>query len=142
VLLGFVGKSRLIVPQYRLTLAMAVQTCCASTARLLAMKDAGLESVDLWIGSGGQTVAQLMLPVLKPKAYLPVHWDGLYSPFWGGVPSRYSDPMLEALLRTSGVTLVRPGQYMDKWRLDRAGIHAVDNSAIKRALGFSDPIAK
>ena len=37
-----------------------------------AMKDAGLESVDLWIGSGGASVAQLVLPVLKPKAFLPV----------------------------------------------------------------------
>ena len=34
VLRGFVGKSRLIVPQYRLALAIAVQTCWASTVRL------------------------------------------------------------------------------------------------------------
>lgn len=34
VLLGLVGKSRLIVPQYRLALAMDVQTCWASTVRL------------------------------------------------------------------------------------------------------------
>ena len=36
-----------------------------------AMKDAGLESVDLWIGTGGAAIAALLLPVLRPKAYLP-----------------------------------------------------------------------
>ena len=42
-----------------------------------ALKAEGLESVDLWIGTGGLSIAQLVLPVIKPKAYLPVHWDGL-----------------------------------------------------------------
>src|SRR5262249_27416603 len=51
-----------------------------------ALKDAGLQSVDLWIGTGGQAVAKLVVPVLKPKAYLPVHWDGLYGAFQAGVP--------------------------------------------------------
>ena len=46
-----------------------------------AMADAGLTSVDLWVGAGGDPVAQLVLPVLKPKAYLPVHWDNFYAAF-------------------------------------------------------------
>ena len=29
------------------------------------------------------------------------------------------DPALEAFLAKSGVQLIKPGQYMDKWRLDR-----------------------
>lgn len=102
-----------------------------------AMKDAGLSSVNLWIGTGGQAVAKLVLPVLKPMAYLPVHWDGLYGDFSAGVPAPYSDPALEAMLRDAGVELVRPVQYMDKWRLDRTGVHALPNSAIKQALGFT-----
>jgi len=103
-----------------------------------AMKDAGLTSVDLWIGSGGAAIARLVLPVLKPRAYLPVHWDGLWSPFEAGVPQPYSDAALETLLGASGVTLVRPVQYMDKWRLDRAGVHPQSNAAVKQALGFKD----
>lgn len=39
-----------------------------------ALVTEGLDSVDLWIGTGGLPVAQLVLPVVKPKAYLPVHW--------------------------------------------------------------------
>ena len=46
--------------------------------------------------------------------------------------------MLEEFLGASGVTLIKPGQYMDKWRLDRNGIRPVENSAAKRALGLSD----
>jgi len=101
-----------------------------------AMKAAGLDRVDLWIGTGGRAVAALVLPVIKPKAYLPVHWDGLYGAFEAGVPRPYADTPLEELLSAAGVKLVRPAQYMDKWRLDRSGTAPIANSAVKKALGF------
>lgn len=103
-----------------------------------AMKEADLESLDLWIGTGGLPVAELVLPVAKPKAYLPIHWDGLWAAFEAGLPTRYSDPQLEEFLAKSGVRLLRPGQYMDKWRLDRHEVRLLNNGAIKQALGFSD----
>jgi hypothetical protein len=102
-----------------------------------AMKTAGLESVDLWIATGGRDVAELVLPVLKPKAYLPVHWDGLFGPFKAGPPQPYADAALGPLLAEHGVQRVVPLQYMDKWRLDAKGIRALDNSAVKRKLGFN-----
>jgi hypothetical protein len=102
-----------------------------------AMKDAGLDSVNLWIGTGGQAIARLVLPVLRPKAYLPVHWDGLYRAFSAGVSAAYSNAALEAALLNAGVELIRPAQYMDKWRLDRNGVRAVPNVAVKQALGFA-----
>ena len=101
-----------------------------------ALHDAGLKSVDLWIGTGGADVAALVLPVLRPAAYLPVHWDGLFGPFKSGVPGPFADAQLEALLAAAGVVLVRPAQYMDKWRLDRTGVHALDNRAVKIRLGL------
>jgi L-ascorbate metabolism protein UlaG (beta-lactamase superfamily) len=103
-----------------------------------AMQDAGLDSVNLWIGTGGAAVARLVVPVVKPKAYLPIHWDGLYDPFTAGMPRPYSDATLEQFLTGSGVKLLKPGQYMDKWRLTRSGIEAVQNSAVKKALGLSE----
>ena len=102
-----------------------------------AMRDAGLESVDLWIGTGGLPVAQLVVPVIKPKAYIPIHWDGLWQPFEAGMPWPFSDSAVEDYLAKSGVKLLKPGQYMDKWQLDKTGIRPVENSAIKRTLGFS-----
>jgi hypothetical protein len=101
-----------------------------------ALRDAGLPSVDLWIGTGGAPVAQLVLPVLKPKAYLPTHWDGLWGAFEAGVPRPYADDKLEGLLAQSRVKLIKPGQYMDKWRLDRRGVQPVPNVAVKQMLGF------
>jgi hypothetical protein len=101
-----------------------------------ALHDAGLKGVDLWIGTGGAEVAALVLPVLRPAAYLPVHWDGLFSPFASGLPGPFADAQLEKLLAAAGVSLVRPTQYMDKWRLDRSGVHALDNRAVKSKLGL------
>lgn len=102
-----------------------------------ALKAEGLGSVDLWIGTGGASVARIVLAVLKPKAYLPVHWDGLWGAFEAGVPQPYSDPSLQTLLAQSGVQLLRPNQYLDKWRLDRSGMRPIQNDAAKQALGFS-----
>lgn len=102
-----------------------------------AMKDAKLESVDLWIGSGGDAVARLVVPVLRPKRFIPVHWDGLWGAFEAGVTRPYGDAALEGFLGTAGVAVVRPAQYMDKWRLDPNGVRPVPNAAVKRALGFN-----
>ena len=43
-----------------------------------AITDAGVASVDLWIGAARADVARLGVPVLAPRAFLPVHWDGLW----------------------------------------------------------------
>ena len=48
----------------------------------------------------------------------------------------YADRALEEFLGGAGTALIKPAQYMDKWRLDRAGIRSVDNTAVKRQLGF------
>jgi hypothetical protein len=106
-----------------------------------AMREAGLDRVDLWIGTGGVAVARLVAPALKPKAYLPVHWDDFFAPFERGVTAPYSDPELEAFLAESHIQLVKPGQYMDKWRLDVDGIAPEPNEAVKRALGFPEGAA-
>jgi hypothetical protein len=63
-----------------------------------AMAAAQLSSVDLWIGTGGVAVSQMVVPVIKPTAFLPVHWDDFWSPFEVGVAKPYSDPGTEAFL--------------------------------------------
>ena len=103
-----------------------------------AMADARLSSVDLWIGRGDATVVQLVLPVIAPHAFLPIHWDGLDPPFEEGMPERYSDPPLEELLAVAGVELISPGQYMDKWRLDHEGVRPIENHAAKQQLGLAE----
>jgi endo-1,4-beta-xylanase len=68
---------------------------------------------------------------------MPVHWDNFYTPFLDGVANPYSDTATVNYLASQGVKVIQPQQYMDKWRLDRSGVHVIDNSAAKRALGFS-----
>ncbi|HTU66560.1 MAG TPA: MBL fold metallo-hydrolase [Steroidobacteraceae bacterium] len=101
-----------------------------------ALAAAKLDHVDLWVATGGADVAALVLPVLKPAAYLPVHWDGLFRPFKAGPPGPFSDPPLEKMLAAAGVKLVAPAHYMDRWRLDRSGVHTLDNAAVQRRLGL------
>ncbi|HEV3189932.1 MAG TPA: hypothetical protein VGY54_05510, partial [Polyangiaceae bacterium] len=100
-----------------------------------ALTDASLTHVDLWIGTGGAPVAQLVVPLLHPKAYLPIHWDGLFRAFHAGAPA-FSDNALSNYLTSQGVQLVTPVQYMDKWSLSPSGIVPVDNKQVQHALGF------
>jgi hypothetical protein len=102
-----------------------------------AMRDAKLSAVDLWIGGSAVPVAKLVVPVLAPKAFMPVHWDGLFNSFDAGVPKPYADGGVEALMKASGVTVIKPAQYMDKWRLDRNGVRPIANAEVKKALGFN-----
>ena len=98
-----------------------------------AMKDAGLTSVDVWIGTGGLAVAQLVVPVIHPKVYIPNHWDGLFNSFWAGMPFPYRDDNLKAYLDAQNIALMPQHQYFDTYRLDRAGV-----TMVKQKLGFSD----
>lgn len=101
-----------------------------------AMQEAGLDSVNLWIGGGGGAVAELVVPVVKPAAHLPIHFDGLYAPFFGGLPAPLNDRRLTQVLSEAGVELINPIQYMDRWRLSPSGITAIPNDAMKRQLGL------
>jgi hypothetical protein len=101
------------------------------------MQEAGLDRVDLWIGTGSVPVAELVVPILKPKAHIPVHWDDFFSPFLAGVIKPHSDPALKRFLEISNITLLTPRQYMDKWRLDSQGTRAISNEAVQRKL-FDD----
>ncbi|MEP6491202.1 MAG: hypothetical protein ABJF01_00900 [bacterium] len=102
-----------------------------------AMKAAGISSVDLWIGADDIDVARLVVPVLHPRAFLPVHWDNFLAPFEAGVTKPYSNPVLSSYLAGAKVQLMTPLQYMDKWRLDRTGIRPIPNDDVKKVLGFS-----
>lgn len=53
------------------------------------------------------------------------------------MPKPYTDSGVEALLKASGVSVIKPAQYMDKWRLDRKGVRPVANTEVKKALGFN-----
>jgi len=103
-----------------------------------AMKDAGLTQVDAWIGTGGLPVAQMVVPLIRPKAYLPNHWDGLFNPFWPGMPYPFKDDALASYLQAQKVALVPETQYFDKFILSKDGVAHDVNHAVKAQLGFAD----
>jgi L-ascorbate metabolism protein UlaG (beta-lactamase superfamily) len=103
-----------------------------------AMKDAGLTSVDAWIGTGGLAVAQLIVPVIHPKVYIPNHWDGLFNSFWAGMPFPYKDTNLKAYLDQQKIALMPQSQYFDTYRLDVSGVTMKPNHSVKQKLGFPD----
>ena len=103
-----------------------------------AMKDAGLTQVDAWIGTGSLPVAQMVVPVIHPKAYLPNHWDGLFNPFWPGMPYPFKDEPLRSYLEAQKIPLLAQTQYFDKFVLSKSGVARADNHAVKSRLGFAD----
>ena len=103
-----------------------------------AMKDAGLSSVDAWIGTGGLLLAKLIVPVIRPKAYIPSHWDGLFNPFWPGMPFPFKDDALKAFLDAEKIPLMQQGQYFDSYRLDARGVTRNANVDVKKKLGFAE----
>jgi hypothetical protein len=112
-----------------------------------ALISAKLDHVDLWIGYSDRSLAEAVCPVLRPKAHIPHHWDGLFSPFFSGLPFSYTSVAgtgeLVAFFQSQGVMPLPPQQYMDKFRLTSKGVTPVANEAIKAKLGFSDtgPVA-
>ena len=103
-----------------------------------AMKDAGLTQVDAWIGTGGAPVAKLVVPVIHPKAYIPNHWDGLFNPFWPGMPYPFKDADLKAYLDAQGIPMLPQKQYFDTYVLTKNGVAMEANHAVKAKLGFAD----
>ena len=103
-----------------------------------AMKDAGIEQVDAWIGTGGKPVAEIVVPVIHPKAYLPSHWDGLFNAFWPGIPYPFKDDALRGYLDSQKVSFVPETQYFDKFVLSKAGVTTEVNHDVKSKLGFED----
>jgi hypothetical protein len=103
-----------------------------------AMKDAGLARVDAWIGTGGRPVAEMIVPIIHPKVYIPNHWDGLFNPLWAGMPYPYKDEALHTYLETQKIALMPEKQYFDTYILTRTGVTTANNHDVKSKLGFAD----
>jgi L-ascorbate metabolism protein UlaG (beta-lactamase superfamily) len=102
-----------------------------------AMRDAGLTQVDAWIGTGGKPVAEMVIPILHPRNYIPNHWDGLFNAFWPGMPYPFKDEALAGYLQAQNVALMPQQQYFDRYILTKAGVQRDENLEVKRKLGFA-----
>jgi hypothetical protein len=80
----------------------------------------------------------MVVPVIHPKAYVPNRWDGLFNPFWPGMPYPFKDEALRTYLDAQKVPLVAQTQYFDKFVLTKTGIARDTNHEVKSRLGFTD----
>jgi len=102
-----------------------------------ALADAGITSVNLLIApsAGGGALAKLIVPIVHPKAFIPVHWDNFFAAFLSRPPT-FRDAAFTQYLSEQKIQLLAPVQVMDKWRLSRGGVQAVSNALVKQALPF------
>lgn len=103
-----------------------------------AMDAEKLDHVDLWLGYNNSYHVEQVIPIIKPKAFIPQHWGGLWTPFFDGLKSPYSNEMLTSLLIKEGIDFHPQSQFMDKYRLDANGITPIANDEVKEELGFKD----
>jgi L-ascorbate metabolism protein UlaG (beta-lactamase superfamily) len=103
-----------------------------------ALADAGLKSVDVWIGTGGVDVAKRIVPILHPKVYLPNHWDGPFNSLWKGMPMPFRDDALKAYLDEQRIILKPEHQYFDTYLLSAQGVSEQPNHVVKQKLGLQD----
>ncbi|HXI58707.1 MAG TPA: hypothetical protein VNO55_21720 [Polyangia bacterium] len=104
-----------------------------------AMRSAGLTSVDLWIGGGGEGVARWVVPTLRPAVYIPNHLGDFFQKFDAGFDTGpFKDSGLQKYLDSVYVKMIAPVQYMDRFDLGPGGVVAVPNRAQKMVFGFKD----
>ena len=84
------------------------------------------------------SIAELIVPVVHPKIYMPNHWDGLFNSFWKGMPYPFKDAELAAYLESQKIDLLPEKQYFDTYVLTRKGVTMVANHEVQQALGFAD----
>jgi len=77
------------------------------------------------------------VPVIHPKVYIPNHWDGLFYPFWKGMPYPFKDADLAAYLEAQKIPMLPQKQYFDTYVLTTSGVTMRDNDQVKAKLGFS-----
>jgi len=102
------------------------------------MDAAKLDHIDLWLRYNNSYHVEQVSSIMKSKVFIPQHWGGLWSPFFEGLKSSYSNERLISVLDKEGIDFHLQRQYMDKFRLDASGITPVPNDTVKERLGFKN----
>ncbi|MEQ9568884.1 MAG: hypothetical protein RLN75_01735, partial [Longimicrobiales bacterium] len=104
-----------------------------------AVRDAGIEEVDLWLGFGNSAHVRQVMQVVRPRAFAPQHWDDFWAPITVGVVEPYPGRALPALLDEEGITFVEPRQFFDRFSVSPTGVRALDGAALRERLGVPPP---
>lgn len=112
-----------------------------------ALKDAGLQSFEVWQGGPESRMvyqARTVVPAFGVKIFMPHHLNsraasGQSFNIAYGMHYAYSvddQPKLKEFLATVEVPQIYPTNYFDAWIYDSDGVHTVDNMAMKAVYGL------
>lgn len=94
-----------------------------------ALRDEGVDRVDLWIGFGGAAHVRQVAETLRPRAFIPHHWDDFWSSMDHGPGATFDPATLAPILDPLGTRITVPAMYYERFRLDTAAGLAPDGAA-------------
>lgn len=80
-----------------------------------AMTSAGLDRIDVWAGMANPALIAAGAAISKPRFFIPMHWEGIFHSFEGGVPQPFDRPEVDDACRTLDITRVTIAEYFDAW---------------------------
>jgi glyoxylase-like metal-dependent hydrolase (beta-lactamase superfamily II) len=100
-----------------------------------ALRAEGSPDVALWIGYWDPGHVAQVIPVLRPRAFIPNHWLG-QAFILDGLPRQLDNQRLEDLLQDAGVALLIQTAFGARYRLDGSGVHESPSDALRARLGI------
>lgn len=76
-----------------------------------ALREEGLLGVDAWIGAPTPAHVRQVVPVLRPRVFIPQHWDDFWTDMRHGVGTTFDASRIRPFLDSAGVRLVVPEMY-------------------------------
>lgn len=116
-------------------LAWAPQSQSARDALVSAMRAEGVTSVDVWLGFPSAPHIAQVAGVVRPRAFIPHHWDDFWSPITSGVRQPFTSQAMDAALASMGVRAIVPSNYFDRFRIDSTGVVAEGDAGVRARLG-------
>jgi L-ascorbate metabolism protein UlaG (beta-lactamase superfamily) len=101
-----------------------------------AMRAEGVTSVNLWLGWAGAAHVRQVVSVLRPRAFIPHHWDDFREPIFLGVRRPYSAPGVTEVLEANDVRSLIPVNYFDRYRLTTRAVLRDGDGGIRAQLGI------
>lgn len=95
-----------------------------------------LAAVDLWIGFGGQDHVRHVAGLLRPRVFVPHHWDDFWTPLEDGPNRAFEPAALDSIATRSGFELIVPQQFFDRIRLGHERARLEDGAALRETLGI------
>lgn len=103
-----------------------------------ALAAEALGEVDLWIGFGGTEHVRQVTETLRPLAFVPHHWDDLWTPLTDGPGRAFQASSLDRFLDEAGLRLIVPANYFDRIVLTTDSVRIEDGGPLRRALGIRE----